>query len=68
MTVFRINRKYNVNAVCKVTPLMWSNAVIVQWLLDCCCVVVGVAEINATPTREKCIQHTSTSNAGKYRT
>ena len=42
--------------------------VVLLVLLYCCwcCVVVSVFYINATPTREKCIQQPSTSNAGKY--
>lgn len=38
VTVFCIHRKYKVNTVCKVTVVMWSNAV-VEWLVYCCGVV-----------------------------
>lgn len=41
VTVFCIHRKYKVNTVCKVTVVLWSNAV-VEWCLVYCCVVVGV--------------------------
>jgi hypothetical protein len=41
-------------------------ACLLLWCCWCSFIVVGVVDINATSTREKCIQQSSASSPGKY--